>query len=63
MSWTPGIWELIVILLILLLVFGPRRLADLGSSLGKGIRGFRRSLKEEDSADTGGKQNGPDSGN
>ncbi|ABF45691.1 twin-arginine translocation protein, TatA/E family [Deinococcus geothermalis DSM 11300] len=44
----PG--ELLVILLIALLVFGPKKLPELGKSLGAGIREFRRStqgLKEE----------------
>lgn len=44
----PG--ELIVILLVALLVFGPRKLPELGKSLGAGLREFRRStagLKEE----------------
>ncbi|MFI5323747.1 MAG: twin-arginine translocase TatA/TatE family subunit [Thermodesulfobacteriota bacterium] len=43
-----GFPELLVILVILLLVFGPSRLGDLGSSLGKGIKGFRKSMKEEE---------------
>lgn len=43
-----GIWELVIILVILLLIFGPSRLGDLGSSLGKGIRGFRKSLKDDE---------------
>ncbi|WP_034384776.1 twin-arginine translocase TatA/TatE family subunit [Deinococcus sp. YIM 77859] len=44
----PG--ELFVILLIALLVFGPKKLPELGKSLGAGIREFRRGtqgLKEE----------------
>ncbi|MPY65432.1 twin-arginine translocase TatA/TatE family subunit [Deinococcus sp. SDU3-2] len=42
--------ELLVILVIALLVFGPKKLPELGKSLGSGIREFRRStqgLKEE----------------
>ncbi|WP_104990335.1 twin-arginine translocase TatA/TatE family subunit [Deinococcus sp. NW-56] len=42
--------ELLVILVIALLVFGPRKLPELGKSLGAGIREFRRGtqgLKEE----------------
>lgn len=38
--------KLIVILVILLLIFGPSRMGDLGSSLGKGIKGFRKAMKE-----------------
>jgi sec-independent protein translocase protein TatA len=45
-----GIGELIIILLIVIVVFS-RRLPDLGESLGKGIRKFRKSLKETDEID------------
>jgi Sec-independent protein translocase protein TatA len=30
------------------LIFGPSRLGDLGSSLGKGIKGFRKSMKDDE---------------
>ena len=43
--------KLIVILVILLLIFGPSRMGDLGSSLGKGIKGFRKAMKEIDEND------------
>ncbi|GJM17067.1 MAG: hypothetical protein DHS20C13_23940 [Thermodesulfobacteriota bacterium] len=43
-----GVWELLIILGILLLIFGPSRLGDLGSSLGKGIKGFRKSMKDDE---------------
>jgi len=46
-----GAWELIIILVILLLIFGPSRLGDLGSALGKGIKGFKKSMKEPDEID------------
>ena len=42
-----GLGELVIVLLILIILFS-RRLPDLGDSLGKGIRKFRRSLKESD---------------
>lgn len=45
-----GIGELIIILLIVIVVFS-RRLPDLGESLGKGIRKFRKSVKENDEID------------
>jgi len=46
-----GGWELIIILVILLLIFGPSRLGDLGSALGKGIKGFKKSMSEPDEID------------
>ncbi|HET9742689.1 MAG TPA: twin-arginine translocase TatA/TatE family subunit [Terriglobales bacterium] len=39
--------HLLVILFIALLVFGPKKLADLGKGLGEGIRGFKEAIKEE----------------
>jgi len=39
----------VVILAIALLVFGPKRLPELGKSLGQAIRGFKTSLKEAES--------------
>ncbi|MGQ0793111.1 MAG: twin-arginine translocase TatA/TatE family subunit [Deltaproteobacteria bacterium] len=46
-----GWGELIIVLVILLLIFGPSRLGDLGSALGKGIKGFKKSMKEPDEVD------------
>lgn len=46
-----GLPELLVILVIILLVFGANRLGDLGSGLGKAIRGFKDSLAGRDAID------------
>ena len=43
-----GIWELLAILAIILLVFGARRLPEIGASLGKGIRTFKTAVTGED---------------
>jgi sec-independent protein translocase protein TatA len=43
-----GPMELIVVALIALVVFGPKRLPELGQSLGSGIRGFRKSISGDD---------------
>jgi sec-independent protein translocase protein TatA len=39
-----GIWELLILLLVLLLVFGPKRLPEMGRQLGKGMREFKDSV-------------------
>ena len=39
-----GPMEILVVLIIALVVFGPKRLPDLGHSLGKGIREFKGSV-------------------
>lgn len=41
-----GMWEMILIFLVVLLLFGAKRLPEIGSSLGKGIREFKGSLRE-----------------
>ena len=43
-----GFPELILLLAIALLVFGPQRLAGMGTALGRAIREFRRGLQEPD---------------
>lgn len=41
-------WELIVILAIVLLLFGPGRLSRIAGEIGRGIREFRSGIKGED---------------
>lgn len=41
-----GVWEITLIFLVVLLLFGAKRLPEIGSSLGKGIREFKGSLRE-----------------
>lgn len=41
-----GLPEMILILVVALLVFGPKKLPEIGSSLGKAIRGFKDASKE-----------------
>ena len=45
---TPGPLEIIVILVIVLVIFGPKRLPDLGRSLGRGMREFKDSVTGKD---------------
>lgn len=39
-------WHWIIIIAVILLIFGPKKLPEFGQSLGKGITGFRRGLKD-----------------
>ena len=43
-----GPLELVVILLVLIMLFGATRLADIGGSLGKGIKEFRKNVKDNE---------------
>jgi len=44
--WNIGFPELVVIFVIALLVFGPRKLPELGKTLGKGLAEFKRASNE-----------------
>jgi sec-independent protein translocase protein TatA len=44
----PRGWELIIILVIILLLFGPGRLSRIAGEIGRGIREFRSGIKDED---------------
>ncbi len=46
-----GISELVVILIIVLIIFGANRLPEIGSGLGKAIRGFKESVTGKDAID------------
>jgi sec-independent protein translocase protein TatA len=46
--WTPGPLELVIILVVVLVIFGPKRLPDLGRSLGRGMREFKDSVTGKD---------------
>ncbi len=48
MNGKIGLTELIFILAIVLLIFGPSKIGQLGKSLGEGIRNFKSSVKEEE---------------
>jgi TatA/E family protein of Tat protein translocase len=41
-----GVWEMVIILVIALIVFGPRKLPELGRSLGKSLGEFKRASNE-----------------
>jgi sec-independent protein translocase protein TatA len=41
-----GLPELLVIMFIALLIFGPRKIGELGKGLGDGIRGFKSALQD-----------------
>ena len=43
-----GVWEILILLLVALLVFGPKRLPEMGRSLGRGMREFKDSVTGRD---------------
>ena len=42
------VWDLLIVLLIALLIFGPRKLPEIGGAIGKSIREFQKASREEE---------------
>jgi len=47
-----SIWQLLIILVIVLLLFGTKRLKSIGSDLGNAVKGFRSAMTEGEKEDT-----------
>ncbi len=45
----PSVPQLLIILVIVVLIFGAKRLKNLGGDLGSAVKGFKQAVKEEDS--------------
>lgn len=43
-----SIWQLLIVLAIIVLLFGTKKLRGIGSDLGSAVRGFRSSIKDDD---------------
>ncbi len=41
-----GVWQLLIVLLIVLLLFGSKRLGSLGGDLGRAVSGFRNAMSD-----------------
>lgn len=48
LAFTPGIPELIIVLVVILILFGPKKLPDLSRAIGKSIGEFKRGRREID---------------
>ncbi|MBN2607345.1 Sec-independent protein translocase subunit TatA [Hydrogenovibrio sp. JE_KL2] len=46
-----SIWQLLIILAIVLVLFGAKRLRNVGTDLGSAIKGFKSAVKEEENKD------------
>ena len=51
-----GTWEIVIILAVILLIFGPSKLPQLGEGIGKMLRGFKKEMRsiDDDKAKDGG---------
>lgn len=46
-----GIWQLLIILVIVVMLFGTKKLRNLGSDLGGALKGFKSAMKDENAKD------------
>lgn len=46
-----SVWQLAIIVLIVVLLFGTKKLKTLGSDLGESVKGFKKAMKEERNSD------------
>ena len=49
----PGILEIVLLVIVLLLVFGARRLPEIGRGLGSGFRSFKEGVSDKDELEPG----------
>lgn len=61
LAWVPGPWELVLILAVLLLLFGGKKLPELARSMGISITQFKRGLKDADKLPEGDGDGGSES--
>ena len=57
-----GLPEILVILAIVVLLFGGRKIPELARGLGEGIKNFRSSMRDDESGNTGGGDGSPTDG-
>ncbi|MFW5969429.1 MAG: Sec-independent protein translocase subunit TatA [Halofilum sp. (in: g-proteobacteria)] len=50
---SPSIWQLLIVLAIVLVLFGAKRLRNLGTDLGGAVKGFKQSMREADEDEPG----------
>lgn len=47
-----GIWQLLIVAVLVLLIFGSKKLRNLGGDLGSSVKGFKKAMQEDESKKT-----------
>ena len=42
-------WQILIILVVILILFGGKKIRTMGSDLGEGLKGFKKAIKDDDS--------------
>ena len=45
---SPSLWQILIVLVIVLIFFGPKRIPGIGKSIGEAIRGFKKGISEDE---------------
>jgi sec-independent protein translocase protein TatA len=48
LAWAPGLPEILIILVVVLLLFGGKKIPELMKGMGKGIKEFKKGVNDED---------------
>ena len=43
-----SLWQILIILLVIVVVFGGKKIRNMGSDLGEGLKGFKKAIKDDD---------------
>ena len=54
-----SIWHWLIVLLVVLLIFGPKKLSEVGKGLGEGMKNFKKGLNEDDDGKASAKDQTP----
>ena len=46
-----SIWQLLIVLAIVIMLFGTKRLRNIGTDLGSAVKGFRKSMSDDEASD------------
>ena len=57
---SPSLSQILIVLAIVLVIFGPKRIPGIGRSLGQAIRGFKKGVTGEDKREDKGEDNNKD---
>ena len=52
-----SVWQLLIILAIVIMLFGTKRLRNMGGDLGSAVKGFRKSMSDDDDVQPEAKEN------
>lgn len=56
---SPGIWQIAIVAVVVIVLFGRGRISGMMGDLGKGITSFKRGLKDEDESDSNSSSEAP----